>query len=31
MMKVKNEAIVNSVVDPSLQIKRYEKKIKDLK
>jgi hypothetical protein len=31
MMKVKNEAIVNSVVDPSLQIKRYEKEIRDLK
>lgn len=31
MMKVKNEAIVNSVVDPSLQIKRHEKEIRDLK
>ena len=31
MMKVKNEAIVNSVVDPSLQIKRLEKEIRDLK
>jgi hypothetical protein len=31
MMKVKNEAIVNSVIDPSLQIKRYEKEIRDLK
>ena len=31
MMKVKNEAMVNSVVDPSLQIKRLEKEIRDLK
>lgn len=30
-MKVKNEAMVNSVVDPSLQIKRLEKEIRDLK
>lgn len=31
MMKVKNEATVNSVLDPSLQIKRYEKEIRELK
>lgn len=31
MMKVKNEAIVNTVVDPHLQIKRLEKEIRDLK
>lgn len=31
MMKVKNEAIVNTTVDPTLAIKRYEKEIRDLK
>ena len=31
MMKVKNEAIVNALLDPTLQIKRYEKEIRDLK
>jgi hypothetical protein len=31
MMKVKNEAVVNSMVDPTLAIKRYEKEIRDLK
>ena len=31
MMKVKNEAMVNSIVDPTLQIKRLEKEIRDLK
>ena len=31
MMKVKNEAVVNTMVDPSLAIKRYEKEIRDLK
>ena len=31
MMRVKNEAIVNSVIDPTLQIKRLEKEIRDLK
>lgn len=31
MMKVKNQAVVNSVVDPHLRIKRFEKEIRDLK
>lgn len=31
MMKVKNEAIVNATIDPTLQIKRLEKEIRDLK
>ena len=31
MMKVKNHAVLNSVVDPHLRIKRYEKEIRDLK
>jgi kinesin family protein 6/9 len=31
MMKVKNEATVNTIVDPTLQIKRLEKEIRDLK
>jgi kinesin family protein 6/9 len=31
MMRVRNEAIVNVQVDPHLQIKRYEKEIRDLK
>lgn len=31
MMKVKNEASVNIMVDPTLAIKRYEKEIRDLK
>jgi len=31
MMKVKNEAIVNATMDPTLQIKRLEKEIRDLK
>ena len=31
MMKVKNEAIVNALLDPTLQIKRLEKEIRDLK
>lgn len=31
MMRVSNEAIVNVQVDPHLQIKRYEKEIRDLK
>lgn len=31
MMKVSNEATVNILTDPSLQIKRYEKEIRDLK
>ena len=31
MMRVKNEAVVNSVVDPTLQVKRLEKEIRDLK
>ena len=31
MMKVSNEATVNILQDPALQIKRYEKEIKDLK
>jgi len=31
MMKVKNEAVVNSVVDPHLRIKRLEREIRDLK
>jgi kinesin family protein 6/9 len=31
MMRVSNEAIVNSTLDPTLQIKRYEKEIRDLK
>ncbi len=31
MMKVKNEAVVNTIVDPHLRIKRLEKEIRDLK
>lgn len=31
MMKVKNHAVLNSVVDPHLRIKRLEKEIRDLK
>ena len=31
MMQVKNEAVINTTVDPTLQIKRYEKEIRDLK
>ena len=31
MMKVQNEATVNIMQDPALQIKRYEKEIRDLK
>lgn len=31
MMKIKNEAIVNAHLDPTLQIKRLEKEIRDLK
>lgn len=31
MMRVSNEAIVNVQLDPQLQIKRYEKDIRDLK
>ena len=31
MMKVKNQAVVNSIVDPHLRIKRLEKEIRDLK
>jgi hypothetical protein len=31
MMKVKNMATVNTITDPTLQIKRYEKEIRDLK
>ena len=31
MMKVTNEASVNTVLDPALLIKRYEKEIRDLK
>lgn len=31
MMKVKNEASVNIMIDPTLAIKRYEKEIRDLK
>lgn len=31
MMKIQNEATVNIMVDPALQIKRYEKEIRDLK
>ena len=31
MMKVTNEASVNTVLDPGLLIKRYEKEIRDLK
>lgn len=31
MMKVKNEASVNVMLDPSLAIKRFEKEIRDLK
>jgi len=30
-MKVKNEAVINEVIDPLLEIKRLEKEIKDLK
>lgn len=30
-MKVKNEATVNIMIDPTLAIKRYEKDIRDLK
>jgi kinesin family protein 6/9 len=31
MMKIQNEASVNLLLDPVLQIKRYEKEIRDLK
>ena len=31
MMKVKNEATVNIMIDPTLAIKRYEREIRDLK
>jgi hypothetical protein len=31
MMKVKNMAVLNSIVDPHLRIKRMEKEIRDLK
>ena len=31
MMKVKNEATVNMMIDPRLAIKRFEKEIRDLK
>ena len=31
MMKVTNEASVNTILDPTLLIKRYEKEIRDLK
>lgn len=31
MMKVKNEATVNIMIDPTLAIRRYEKEIRDLK
>ena len=31
MMKVRNEAVVNTIVDPHLRIKRLEKEIRDLK
>jgi kinesin family member 6/9 len=31
MMKITNEATVNLMTDPALQIKRYEKEIRDLK
>lgn len=31
MMKVKNQAVLNSIVDPTLRIKRLEKEIRDLK
>lgn len=31
MMRVSNEAIVNIQLDPHLQIKRYEKEVRDLK
>mmetsp|Transcript_4310 Transcript_4310/g.4076 ORF Transcript_4310/g.4076 Transcript_4310/m.4076 type:complete len:92 (-) Transcript_4310:940-1215(-) len=31
MMRVMNEAVVNVQLDPQLQIKRYEKEIRDLK
>jgi kinesin family member 6/9 len=31
MMKIQNEASVNLLLDPALQIKRYEKEIRDLK
>lgn len=31
MMKVKNEATVNIMLDPTLAIRRYEKEIRDLK
>ena len=31
MMKVANEATINIMMDPALQIKRYEKEIRDLK
>lgn len=30
-MKVKNEAVVNTIVDPTIAIRRYEKEIRDLK
>mmetsp|Transcript_19972 Transcript_19972/g.30723 ORF Transcript_19972/g.30723 Transcript_19972/m.30723 type:complete len:89 (+) Transcript_19972:1011-1277(+) len=31
MMKVRNQAVVNTLVDPHLRIKRLEKEIRDLK
>lgn len=31
MMRVSNEATINTILDPHLQIKRYEKEIRDLK
>ena len=31
MMKVHNQAVVNTIVDPHLRIKRLEKEIRDLK
>jgi kinesin family member 6/9 len=31
MMKITNEASVNMMLDPALQIKRLEKEIRDLK
>ena len=31
MMKITNEATVNAMLDPVLQIKRLEKEIRDLK
>jgi len=31
MMKITNEATVNTMMDPALQVKRLEKEIRDLK